>query len=127
MFDHSPQTGRAAGAASSTPSISLSSDSTEDSRRRHALEYLEWFSYPVELRTLAAHVAAAERNVPVAVVSDDARERVAIRLHHIDVPKLVAGGRVDYDPESRMVLYTGAEERERYAAVETHPHRSDPV
>lgn len=75
-----------------------------ESRQQHALRYLESFDYPVELRTLSTHVAATERGVPVEAVSDTERERVAIRLHHVDIPRLASDGVVAYDTESRMVL-----------------------
>lgn len=127
MFDYSPPTGRTADTAGATPSVSPSPDPAEDSRRRYALQYLEQFSYPVELGTLAAYVVAAERNVPVDAVSDNACERIAIRLHHVDIPKLAAEGQIDYDPESRMVLYTGREDCERYTAIGTRSRHSDPA
>lgn len=97
-----------------TPPL-VSSSETADSRRRCVLQYLAQFNYPVELRTLAAITVAEERNVPSEAVSDAERERAAIRLHHIDIPKLVAEGTLEYDPESRMVIDTGvANSTERY-------------
>jgi|GEM_PF-1150343 len=81
---------------------------TADTRERHLLSYLGVFEYPIELRTLAAHIAAAERNVPVDVVDDRVRHGLAVALHHVHLPKLVAAGLVRYDPESRMAVTTGA-------------------
>ena len=86
----------------------------DDSRRRYAIEYLEQFEYPVELRTLATYVAAAEQNLPVEAVSDATRERVAIQLHHVDVPELLAEGYIDYDSESRMAVYVGTKTERGY-------------
>lgn len=119
MLDHF-----SGGSSASDSPVAPSPDPAADSRRRRTLDCLERFEYPVELGTLATYVAAAERNVPVEAVSAAARERVAIRLHHVDVPKLVAGELVEYDPESRMVLYTSMADRGRYLAAD-RPSRSD--
>jgi hypothetical protein len=128
MFERSPSSGGvSAGAAGSTPGPS-SSSGTADSRYHYALQYLARFEYPVELRTLAAHVAAKEQSVPADAVSDDERERVAIRLHHVDIPKLIAESVVDYDPESRMVVSTiAADATERYADISDRSRQSDAV
>jgi hypothetical protein len=110
----------------STPLLT-SSHEVNNSRRRYALQYLAHFNYPVELRTLAAHVAAALTTVPVESLSDGERERVAIRLHHVDMPKLVAEGIVAYDPESRMVVRRDTVRTERYADASDRSRRSDAV
>lgn len=122
MSNHSPSFGRtSADTGSSTPTAS----SGTDSRRRYALQYLTQFEYPVELRTLAAYVAAALEAIPIETVSDDERKRVAIRLHHVDIPKLVTEGVVDYDPESRMAVCTGAvDDMDRYVEVSDRSRRS---
>lgn len=85
---------------SSDPSV----PSTGDARKRHLLGCLGQFVYPVELGTLAAHVVASERSVPLESVSDDERARVAIRLHHVHIPALVERGDIEYDPDSRMAV-----------------------
>ncbi|HET7324017.1 MAG TPA: hypothetical protein VFJ06_06780 [Halococcus sp.] len=108
------------------PSLTALTETT-DSRRQYALQYLRNFTYPVELRTLAANIVAEERTIPVEMVSDDERERVVIRLHHIDMPKLVAEGIVAYDPESRMAVCTEEVSVERYADSNEHSCRSDAV
>jgi hypothetical protein len=84
-------------------------------RRQYALRSLENFAYPVELRTLAAHVVAARDNLPIETIDDDTRERMAIRLHHIDIPALTAADLVAYNPESRMRVRTISTITERYA------------
>jgi hypothetical protein len=89
--------------------------STPSSRRQHALRCLERFAYPVELRTLAAHVVAARDNLPVETVDDEARERMAIQLHHTDIPALTAADLVAYDAESRLLVRTASTITERYA------------
>lgn len=121
MSDHSPPFGRAS-TDTPTPSASLGTDS----RRHYALQYLEQFNYPVELKTIAAYVAAALEMIPVETVGDNERERIAIRLHHIDIPKLVTEGIVEYDPESRMAVCTGAVNcMERYADSSDRSRWSD--
>ena len=105
---------------------SIASPGAADSRRQRALQYLGRFEYPVELRTLAANVAAALATIPVETVSADERERVAIRLHHIDIPKFVTRDIVAYDPESRLVVFTGAPgATERYADAGDRSCQSD--
>lgn len=122
MFDHSSFGRASTNTGTATPSIASPG---AESRRRYALQYLGRFEYPVELRTLAASVAAALEMVPIETVSEDERERVAIRLHHIDIPKLVAEGIVEYDRESRMVVRTGTVDgAERYADVGDRSRRS---
>jgi hypothetical protein len=82
---------------------------TDDARKRHLLGCLGRFAYPVELGTLAAHIVASERTVPLESVGEDERARVAIRLHHIHIPALVERDRIEYDPESRMAVATPAD------------------
>jgi hypothetical protein len=88
---------------------------TPSSRRQYALRCLGRFAYPVELRTLAAHVVAARDNLPVETIDDDTRERMAIQLHHIDIPALTAAGLVAYDAKSRLLVRTASTITERYA------------
>jgi hypothetical protein len=88
---------------------------TPSPRRQYALRCLERFAYPVELRTLAAHVVAARDNLSIETIDDDTRERMAIRLHHIDIPVLAAANLVAYDAESRMLVRTVSTITERYA------------
>jgi hypothetical protein len=91
--------------ASSDPSV----PNTGDTRKRHLLGCLGRFTYPVELATLAAHVVASERTIPLESVSDDERARVAIRLHHIHIPALVERDLIEYDPDSRMAIAATAD------------------
>jgi hypothetical protein len=85
------------------------------SRPRYALRCLERFAYPVELRTLAAHIVAARDNLSVETVDDEACERMAVRLHHTDIPALTAADLVAYDAESRLLVRTTSTITERYA------------
>lgn len=49
----------------------------------------------------------------------EARRRLAIRLHHVDLPKLAAQGVVEYDPEDGLVRYCPDERAE--AVLEALP------
>lgn len=101
---------------------------TADTRERHLLSYLGVFEYPVELRTLAAHIAAAERNVPVETVDERVRRGLAVALHHVHLPRLVAAGLVRYDHESRMAVTTGATRPAKWSVgTIDDPHESDSV
>jgi hypothetical protein len=107
MFEHASPSGRVPADTTDSTAELTSSPGMADSRQQQVLRYLARFEYPVELRTIAAAVVAEEQCVPVEAVSDDERERVTIKLHHIDMPKLVADGIVAYDSESRMAVFTG--------------------
>lgn len=69
--------------------------------RRAALAALADRSAPVDLEDLAREVVASE--------CDDAddgacADEVAIRLHHVHLPKMVELGVLDYDPETARVV-----------------------
>jgi hypothetical protein len=87
-----------------------------NARRRDALRCLGRFVYPVELRTLATHTVAARDDRSIDAVEADATERMAIRLHHLDIPVLSAAGLLAYDAESRLVVYTATDATGRYAS-----------
>lgn len=68
-------------------------------RRRAVLYFFHGSSADVaSVDDLVDHVAAR---------SDDPRERVAIGLHHVTLPKLGETGVVEYDPRSGTVRYRG--------------------
>lgn len=85
-------------------------------RRRDALQCLGRFVYPVELRTLAAHTVAIRNDLSVDTVEADATKRMAIQLHHLDIPVLSASGLLAYDAESRLVVYTATDVMNQYAS-----------
>jgi hypothetical protein len=87
-----------------------------NARRRAALRYLGRFMYPVELRTLATHTVAARNDLSIDAVEADATERMAIRLHHLDIPILSAADLLAYDAESRLVVYTATDVANQYAS-----------
>ncbi|WP_049898836.1 DUF7344 domain-containing protein [Halococcus agarilyticus] len=108
-------------------SVGPGAEPITSSRRRFALQTLGTFAYPVELRTLAAHVVAARENVPLEAVDEETRERTAVRLHHVDIPALAAAGLVEYDPESRMAVRIETHTDDRYAGTTTDSRRFDAV
>ena len=87
-----------------------------NARRRNLLRCLGQFVYPVELRTLATHTVAARNDLSIDAVEADATERMAIRLHHLDIPVLSAAGLLAYDAESRLVVYTATDVTDRYVS-----------
>ena len=125
MSGHSASSAGYVPTESGMESPSVGTEPIPSPRRRFALQALGTFAYPVELRTLAAHVVAARENLPLRAVDEEARERATIRLHHIDIPALTAAGLVEYDPESRMVVRTGMHTDDRYTSTATDSRRSD--
>ena len=87
-----------------------------NARRRAALRCLGRFIYPVELRTLATHTVAARNDLSIDAVEADATERMAIRLHHLDIPILSAVDLLAYDAESQLVVYTATDATDQYAS-----------
>ncbi|NHN49782.1 hypothetical protein G9464_19620 [Halostella sp. JP-L12] len=71
-------------------------------RRRNALYCLREADDPVPLLELADRVADREDESP-----SDARERVAISLGQVHLPKLDDAGVVDFDPQDRYVVHRG--------------------
>lgn len=72
-----------------------------EERRRMALDVLTDRATPVDLEDLAAAVVA--RVTSVEGVDEETVERMAIRLHHGDLPKMADLGVIDYDPGSNCV------------------------
>lgn len=72
-----------------------------DDACRHAVEYLQTVAEPVaSLDEVAEHVAE-QRDDPTVDCLDD----VAVRLHHMCLPRLDEAGVVDYDSRSHVVRY----------------------
>ena len=75
-------------------------------RRRIVLSVLRTRSSPVDRRSLAATVAARERNLPESEVTDEAASSVLASLHHVDLPLLEEAELVRID-DDRRVAYAG--------------------
>lgn len=70
-------------------------------QRRIALDVLENSLAPVGVEDLAATVAARESDG--VGVDEESVARVAIRLHHIHLPKMDDLGVIGYDPDAARV------------------------
>ena len=70
-------------------------------RRRAALDTLEGRTAPVDLADLAAGLVGRERGADG--FDEETLRRVAVRLHHVDLPMMADLGVVDYDPDANRV------------------------
>jgi len=71
-------------------------------RRRTTLAALAELGAPVDLDELATAVSKRERESPAA---DEATiDRIAVRLHHLHLPKMDALGVLDYDHNANRVI-----------------------
>ncbi|WP_255170420.1 DUF7344 domain-containing protein [Natrononativus amylolyticus] len=71
-------------------------------RRRSVLAALLEFDEPVSTTVLAGAVGAHERD-DAGAVTPAARERIAVSLHHADLPLLETAGLLEYDHEAKRV------------------------
>lgn len=74
-----------------------------NSRRRYVLYYLRQETEPIQLTTLAEHVAAWENETDVESLGDQERKRVYVSLYQTHIPKLAEIGLVEYDKEAGTV------------------------
>ena len=72
-------------------------------RRRVVLAELSDRAEPVHRDTLAEAVVATERDIARETAPEEAVERAAIRLHHVDLPRLEAADLLHYDHVSERV------------------------
>lgn len=74
--------------------------------RREVLRYcVEQSTRDTDLYSLTDHLVAEGRH--------DERERVALLLHHLHLPKLADMGLVEFDPKSGQVRYHPSDELEQ--------------
>ena len=71
-------------------------------RRRHALYCLREADDPIPLLELADRVAEREADAP-----GDQRERVAVSLGQVHLPKLDDAGVIDFDGHDQLVAHCG--------------------
>lgn len=84
-------------------------------RRRYVLYLLRDAGEPVELTTLAEHVAAWENDVEIDDITEQERKRVYVSLYQTHIPRLDEAGVVEYDKETGLVSLAGeAREIDRY-------------
>lgn len=72
-------------------------------RRRYAINYLKFRDEPVELGTLAEHLAAWEQDVTVGEVTSTQRKRTYTALQQEHLPKMDAVDVVDFDRRDGVV------------------------
>lgn len=72
-------------------------------QRRKILDILPKASTPIELEELAIAVATRERETDA--VEDELVERVALQLHHMDLPKMDDFGVLNYDSVETRVRF----------------------
>lgn len=70
-------------------------------RRRLILDILENETTPIGLDTLESKLATRETGVDED--DEEAVERVALSLHHVHLPKMVASGILDYDTSAYQI------------------------
>lgn len=86
-----------------------------NSRRRLLLSYLTGRGDdPASVDDLVDAVAERERPDPGPATH---RDRIAIDLHHVHLPKLADVGVIDYDPVAGTVRYDGSGELESLLAT----------
>jgi hypothetical protein len=78
-------------------------DILSNPRRRYVLYYLRREGGPVQLTSLAEHVAAWENETDVDSLDDQQRKRVYVSLYQTHVPKLADSGIVEYDKDQGSV------------------------
>ena len=72
--------------------------------RERVLAVLQARELPVSLSELAdALLDQAEPPQPLATRSDVDAERLRVRLHHVDLPKLANSGKIEYDASNHVV------------------------
>lgn len=70
-------------------------------RRRAVIRHLSENGDPTSIDDLAREVAGAAP----PEISEGTDDRIATKLHHVDLPKLVDHGFVEYDPQEGTVRY----------------------
>lgn len=91
-------------------------------RRRFVIHYLHKIQEPIELQSLANHVASWEDDTPLDELTDQQKKRVYVSLYQTHVPKLADTGVVTFDRDSGDVEITErASEVARYLADEPDP------
>jgi hypothetical protein len=97
-------------------------DSRAYARRRDALVHLRELGGRTTLSELAAAIASS-RSGGQPGDEDDAAARIAVSLHHADLPSLATSGLVSYDWDERTVeLAFDPSQRDRFASS-TSPDR----
>lgn len=72
-------------------------------RRRAILSHLTKCTYPVPFEELVESVATQETESNSIETSDEVYERVAMDLHHTQLPKLMDWGVIDYEDDQELI------------------------
>ena len=103
------------GSSESRLSQDLVFDILSSPRRRYVLYYLREAGEPVELTTLAEHVAAWENETTVEDLTEQERKRVYVSLYQTHIPKLDEANIVEYDQDTgEVALAAGASQVDDY-------------
>ncbi|MDG5821231.1 hypothetical protein [Natronococcus sp. A-GB7] len=73
------------------------------SRRREVIRCLLETGEPIQLPDLARHVAAAENEMPIDLVTSDQYQRIYVPLYQEQLPKLDKAGVIRYDQSSGVI------------------------
>jgi len=71
-------------------------------RRRTTLEALAELSFPIDLDDIAA--AVVKREMDRADGDETSVDQIAMKLHHIHLPKMDSLGVIDYDQDTNRVV-----------------------
>lgn len=75
-----------------------------NSRRRFIIRHLYREQRPVDLKEMAARIAAEEEGTSVEDVTNEERQRVYVSLYQTHLPTLTDSGLVSYDDEQKTLL-----------------------
>ena len=71
-------------------------------RRRTTLAALAELRFPIDLDDIAAAVVKREKDMPD--IEETSIDEVAMKLHHIHLPKMDSLCVIDYDPDTNRVV-----------------------
>jgi DNA-binding transcriptional ArsR family regulator len=74
-----------------------------NSRRRFIIRHLYQTERPVDLKKLAALIAADEEGTTPEALTDEERQRVYVSLYQTHLPTLTESGLVSYDEDERLL------------------------
>ena len=89
----------------------------KNERRRHALRFLGDREGPVELGTLAEHIAAVENDTTVEAISSQERKRVYVGLYQCHLPKMDDMKIVEFN-QNRGLIELGPNADQIYPYIE---------
>lgn len=92
---------------SADESVAALFEALADERRQRVLSLISGLRRPIELREIAAHVAAHERACSQSAVPDEVVERVYAELWHAHLPKFRDADVVEYDQEAETLAFDG--------------------